>query len=106
MKALALTLPLLVLAPLLLLQRMEAWCARPVRTTRRRRTSSVPTPSTTRISMARNSATTSPPTVAEVRELLLRDPPPPPGYVDPLEDDPLLSDLVAAPREVPEPSHG
>lgn len=49
--------------------------------------------------MVRQSATVSPATSGEVREPLLRDPPAPPGYVDPLEDDPLLSDLTDAARE-------
>ncbi len=49
--------------------------------------------------MARQIATASPATSGDAREPLLRDPPPPPGYVDPLEEDPLLSDLTDAPRE-------
>ena len=99
MKALALALPLLVLAPLLLLQRMEAWCTRPSRAIRRGPPSAVPAPhapnpATTRITMARQTITATSPPAADAPEPLLRDPPPPPGYVDPLEEDPLLSELV------------
>lgn len=60
--------------------------------------------------MARQTATASPApsadaaNAADAAEPLLRDPPPPPGYVDPLEEDPLLSDLMEDGGEAPLPS--
>jgi hypothetical protein len=109
MKALALALPLLVFAPILLLQRMEAWCARPARPPRMRPAPPVPvppvpTPSTARITMARQITAPTPATDADVHEPLPRDPPLPPGYVDPLEGDPLLSDLRQEGRGADRPS--
>jgi hypothetical protein len=109
MKALALALPLFVLATLLLLQRMEDWCARPSRATRRGPPPPVlippaPAPPSARTTMARQTATASPAPAADAAdaaEPLLRDPPPPPGYVDPLEEDPLLSDLMEDGGEAP-----
>ena len=98
MKLLALATPLLVLGLVLLLQRMEAWCARVpgAASDRAHRPPGGRTPPT--IARSTMSTTTAPSPAAtvegEVAEPLLRDPPAPPGYVDPLEGNAALEDLV------------
>lgn len=102
MKLLALATPLLVLGLILLLQRMEAWCAPVPRAAGDRpvRPRDGPTPSTRRSAMPTStSASTATTTELDVAEPLLRDPPTPPGDVDPVEDGATLEDLVEATRE-------
>ncbi|WP_377642523.1 hypothetical protein [Oryzobacter terrae] len=88
MRAVALVTPLLVLGLLPVLGRMEAWSVGE-RTRPRART---PRPRTT--VRTRMTATTPPADPELVPGPLPRDPPPPPGYRDPLEDSPVLEDLV------------
>lgn len=95
MKLIALATPLLVLGLVLLLQRMEAWCVRAPRAADSRlRSPGGRTPHPTRSSMSTTTAPSPAATAEEAAAPLLRDPPSPPGYVDPLEGNATLEDIV------------